>query len=316
MRDVKRIALVGAGHAHIVALRRFAKSSPDAEITLINNGQYAWYTGALPALIRGNISADQARLNVRELAKSCGAKFINANYKGHCERSEAIHLSFTNHDSISCDRLSLSLGGTVIPGGVKPIPVLLDRIKTLECLAAPKIAIIGAGAGGVELALALRVRLGKRANIYLQPSESGILPDAPGRVRLSIVSVLSAADIMITKTPPEAVDDTIRAYTPKPSLAIRPTLQLTASENIFATGDCARFSPPLPRSGAIAVRQGRVLAHNLSHENLKSFTPPNATLAIISLNQFHALAWYGIFYCHGRLPMRLKTWLDQRWLAQ
>jgi selenide,water dikinase len=306
--------LVGAGHAHIVALRRFAKNRPDAEIMLINDGPHAWYTGALPALIRGEILKDQARLDVRALTKACGATFIDANYTGHCERGGAIHLSFKNHDSIACDLLALSIGG-MSEGGVKPIPALLGRIKNLETLAAPKIAIIGAGAGGVELALALRIRLGKNAAIFLQSPESGILQSAPARARKIAGAALQTAKIIVTQTPPEAVDETIRAYTPEPALAIRPTLQLTTSDKIFATGDCAKFAPPLPRSGAIAVRQGRVLAHNLSHVDCQNFHPPAATLAIMSLNDADALAWYGRFFWHGKWPMRLKTMIDLHWIS-
>ncbi len=309
-----RIILAGAGHAHIAALRIFAKTRPNAEIILINDGPNAWYTGTLPALIRRDILAPQARLDLPTLAKRRGIRFINAAYR-HCdERSdEAIQVSLHNHEPISCDRLSLSLGGEKLEGGIKPIPQFLTRLNRLDDIKSPKIAIIGAGAAGIEIALSLRIRL-PTASIFLQPSESGILPAAPPRAQIFARAALAAANITIAESPPDSPDDTIHAYTPEPRLLIRPTLQLTTSEKIFATGDCAKFQSPLPRSGAIAVRQARILAHNLTHPTLKAFHPPAATLAIMSLNATLALAWYGQYCVHGTIPLRLKNWLDKKWL--
>jgi selenide,water dikinase len=309
-----RIVLAGAGHAHIAALRIFAKTKPRAEIILINDGPHAWYTGTLPALIRRDISKDQARLDLPALAKSCGATFIDAAYR-HCEerRDEAIQITLHNHEPIQCNRLSLSIGGEKLTGGIKPIPAFLSRLTRLDQLKSPKIAIIGAGAAGIEIALALRIRL-PSASIYLQQSQSGILPTAPPRAQIFARAALAAANINIAETPPDSADETIHAYTPEPRPLIRATLQLTTSEKIFATGDCAKFEPPLPRSGAIAVRQGRILAHNLTHPTPKIFRPPAATLAIMSLNTTQALAWYGKLSASGRLPMLIKKWLDKRWL--
>jgi NADH dehydrogenase FAD-containing subunit len=312
---VKRIVLAGAGHAHIVALRRFAKTRQDAEIILINDGQYAWYTGALPALIRRDISEGQARLDVSALAAKCGAVFVDAVYRGYTVRGEGgIFVSCAAHEGIVCDALSLSIGGEKIPGGVKPIPDFLARLKRLDEISAPGIGIVGGGAAGVEIALAMRVRL-PSARIYLRTSHDMILPGAPPGARRIARAVLGAARIVITQSLPEPLDDIIHAYTPAPALCIRPTLQLTTRDNIFAAGDCALFSPTLPRAGAIAVRQGRVLAHNLTHPALQSFKPPAHILAILSLNAREALGWYGGFYLRGRLPMRIKTWLDGRWLG-
>jgi len=307
--------LAGAGHAHIAVLRIFAKTKPNAEIILINDGPHAWYTGTLPALIRRDILAPQARIDLPNLAKSGGAKFIDASYR-HCEeRSEdAIHLTLHNHEPISCDRLSLSTGGEKTPASIKPIPEFLRRLNRLDGIETPKIAIIGAGAAGVEIAFSLRIRYPAGA-IYLQPSKTGILPAAPPSAQKFARSALAAANITICNALPDSPDETIHAYTPEPTLTIRPTLQLTTSETIFASGDCAKFSHPLPRSGAIAVRQARTLAHNLTHPTLKNFHPPPATLAIMSLNRSHALAWYGKYSAHGRLPMQIKNWLDKNWLS-
>ncbi|OYV33605.1 MAG: hypothetical protein B7Z81_11145 [Acidocella sp. 20-61-6] len=307
---MKRIVLVGAGHAHIVVLRHFALHKPNATLTLINNGAYAYYTGALPAAVRGDIAPEQARIDVQNLATACGARFINARYAGF--ENNVVNLE--NAASVPFDTLAISIGGTSVPGGIKPIAQFFDRLWRWERLPAARLGIIGCGASGVELALALRIRLNRNAKIYLQTGDGPVLPHAPRRVREVALKTLEQARITLSRAVPYPLDDVIHAYPPVPTIAVRDTLQLLDRDDVFATGDCAAFPTPLPHSGAIAVRQGRVLLNNLLAAKMEKFRPPSATLAIMSLSSRKAVAWYGTDCVSGRLPMLLKNWLDRRWL--
>ncbi len=307
-----RLVFAGAGHATIAALRRLAKARVRAECVLVNDGPYAWYTGALPALLRGEISDPQARIDVRALAARCGALFVDAQVAGF----EADRLFLAGHEPIGFDFLALSTGGTRIPYGVKPIPALLGRVAALASLQQPRLGILGAGAAGAELALALRHRLGPGAEIFL--CGGILLPHAPAPARDICARVLAARKILFLAVLPERLDNVLHAYTPAPEVKIDPTLLVKGHKNIFAAGDCARMSAELPRSGAIAVRQGRHLADNLRRalagKVLKNFIPPRRTLAILSLADGDALAWYGNRVWRGALPARAKNWLDARWL--
>jgi selenide,water dikinase len=307
-----RIVFAGAGHANIAALRRLARAGVAAECVLVNDGPYAWYTGALPALIRGDIFGPQARIDVRRLAARCGALFVNASVVGF----EADRLLLDGHEPIQFDFLALSTGGTRIPGGVKPIPELLDRVAGLAALARPRLGVLGAGAAGAELALALRHRLGPAAEIFLVGSM--LLPKAPKRARDICARILAAQKIPCLPALPAGLDDVLHAYTPVPDLLIAPTLLVAGRRRIFAAGDCARMGTDMPHSGAIAARQGRHLAHNLQRAlaggALKNFIPPRRTLAILSLTKGDALAWYGNRVWHGAFAARAKNWLDARWL--
>jgi NADH dehydrogenase FAD-containing subunit len=322
-------------------LRHFAKYRPNAEVILVNDTEHAWYTGALPALIRGDIKLEQARVDLAKLTTSANVSLKIATFERHCEErsDEAIHLPsyaitahFTNHTPIDCDILSLSIGGPKTETGIKPIPNFLRRIETWKAEQNPKIAIIGSGAAGIEIALALRIRLGKKADIQIQSRDFLLLPTAPAKAQKAAAKALQDANIKIVQTLPDG-HDIITAYTPEPPIEITETLTLANHSSlraersnpsnpsvkeqpatIFITGDTAKFPNPLPRSGAIAVRQGRTLAYNLTQNHPRTFKPPSATLAILSLNSRQAIAWYGKLSWTGRLPMRLKNFLDRRWV--
>ena len=293
-----------------MVLRHFAMFRSNATLTLVNNGAYAYYTGALPAAVRGDIAPEQARVNVQKLATACGARFINAKYVGF--ENNFVHLEAGA--SVPFDRLAISVGGTSVPGGVKPIAQFIDRLKRLERLPAARLGIIGCGASGVELALALRIRLNRNAKIYLQTANGPVLPQAPRRARDVALKALEQAQIILCRTVPYPLDDVIHAYTSPPAIPVRETLQLLDRDDVFASGDCAAFPTPLPASGAIAVRQGRVLINNLRATKMEKFHPPSATLAIMGLSSDKAVAWYGTDCVSGWLPMQLKNWLDRRWL--
>ncbi len=308
----KHVIFAGAGHANIAALRRLARHRPDAELTLVNHGRKAWYTGALPALIRGDIAPDKAYVDAAALAASCGAGFIDAKFLRH----DAAFLHFDQGDPMPFDLLCLSPGAAANEG-VKPVERFLDRLADWAAIPNIRLGINGAGPAGIELALALRIRLGGRAGIHIAAPD-GILRAAPRAVRGAAQNHLDAANIQIGPALPPGMDGTMNAYTPEPTVRIRATLQLEEHDNIFATGDHAHFPTPLPRSGAIAVRQGKVLAGNLAcalaGQILADFTPPKTTLAILSLNARTAIAWYGDLHWTGRSMMLVKKGLDRAWI--
>lgn len=309
-----RIIFAGAGHANITALRHLAKHRPDAELILVNHGRKAWYTGALPALIRGDIAPKRAYVDAAALAAACGASFIDATFTRH----DARFLHLAQGDPLPFDILCLSPGAAP-NGGIKPIGLFLERLATWAEIPGIRLGIAGAGPAGIELALALRIRLGPQARIHIAALR-GILETAPRAVRRIAQKHLDAADIRIAPALPAELDATLNAYTPEPTTNIRATLQLETHDNIFATGDHARFPTPLPHSGAIAVRQGRTLAANLARalagQPLAAFTPPKTTLAILSLNAVTATAWYGPCYWTGRSMMAFKNRLDAAWIGQ
>src|SRR5271165_458951 len=73
------LVLLGAGHAHVEVLRRFAmRREPGVRLTLIGREPETPYTGMLPGLIRGEYTFDQAHIDLAPLAAGAGARLILA----------------------------------------------------------------------------------------------------------------------------------------------------------------------------------------------------------------------------------------------
>ncbi len=180
------IVLLGAGHAHVEVLRRFAlRPEPGVRLTLIGREPHTPYSGMLPGLIRGDYRFDEAHIDLAPLAVAAGARLILA-------EAEAIDLAgrtvaLAGRPAIPFDLLSIDVGGLPeMPDGagvpVKPIGRFLDRLAGLEASLMPgaRIAVVGGGPAGTELALALARRLGRR-NPDGVPREALTQPSPFGR---------------------------------------------------------------------------------------------------------------------------------------
>ena len=105
------LVLLGAGHAHVEVLRRFAmRPERGVRLTLIGREPHTPYTGMLPGLIRGDYEFDQAHIDLAPLAAAANARLILA-------EATAIDLTarsvvVTDRPPIGFDLLSIDVGGT------------------------------------------------------------------------------------------------------------------------------------------------------------------------------------------------------------
>src|SRR5580700_6521209 len=73
------LVLLGAGHAHVEVLRRFAlRPDPALRLTLIAREPSTPYSGRLPALIRGECGPAEAHIDLGPLAAVAGARLVVA----------------------------------------------------------------------------------------------------------------------------------------------------------------------------------------------------------------------------------------------
>ncbi|MBW4090311.1 MAG: FAD-dependent oxidoreductase [Proteobacteria bacterium] len=355
------LVLLGGGHAQVEVLRRFARRpEPGVRLTLIAREPRSLYSGLLPAVIRGDCAVTQAAIDLAPLAARAGARLIVA---------EAVAIDLVvgrvvlaDGAAVGFDMLSIDIGGEprmpadaagegAIP--VKPIGRFLDRLTRLDGTlpAGARLAVVGDGAGGTELALALAHRFARRACILLVGSAPAPLPEAPARARRVAAAALAAAAVEVragvragamhdgrlalsdgTDEPVAAVIWATGVVGPALLAAaglacdadgcvqVDAGLRSVSHPRVFAAGDCAAISGVArPKAGVWAVRAGPVLAMNLRRalrgQAPHPWRPQRRALAILGLGDGRAVAWRGVWSLAGRGAAGWKAWLDRRWVA-
>jgi selenide,water dikinase len=102
----------------------------------------------------------------------------------------------------------------------------------------------------------------------------------------------------------------------------RSTLQVEGYDDLFAVGDCATMTdfPQTPKAGVYAVRQGPYLIDNLRAKiaggPLKSYQPQGDFLTLLNLGDGTALGAKSGFSFEGEWVMRLKDWIDRRFMTK
>ena len=170
---LRDIVLVGGGHSHVGVIRNFGmRPVPGVRLTVICRDTDTPYSGMLPGYIAGHYSFDDVHIDLRRLAQFAGARFYRGQVTGLDRGAQKVLLA--GRPAVPYDLLSINIGstpqlGTVAGAALHAVPVkpifefnqrwlaLLARVRGHA--GKTRIAVVGGGAGGVELLLAMQFRL-------------------------------------------------------------------------------------------------------------------------------------------------------------
>jgi NADH dehydrogenase FAD-containing subunit len=366
----KRVVLVGAGHAHLEAIRQAGEFSRRGFELVVVAPDTFWYSGLATGMVGGTYSPALDQVDVAALVGRGGGRFV-------LDRATFIDTSgrrviLERGNTLPYDVVSLNLGSEVpadpVPGLaeyatlVKPIrnlwrlrQDLVDRLDSGLMREPASVVVLGGGASGCELAgnlkrlvddhggaAEIRVLTGGNRLLEAAPrpaariversfQQRGVIVELNARVvrvesgfalthddRRMPFDVLIAA---IGLRPPAWVRATGLPTDEDGALQVDSYLRSIADPAVFGAGDCINFAGRnLAKIGVYAVRQAPALLHNLlatlEGRPLRRFRPQKRFLLILNLGDGKGLATWGRFFWHGRLPFRIKDWIDRRFLSR
>ena len=355
---MKHLVLAGVGPAQLVLLEGLAAGQVKAaEPVLISATTHYVHDAMLPGWLAGRHDEAAMSIDLVRLADRAGCRFIEGSIShidaaerrieltgGRTESWEVLSLS---RNSIPCDARVPGASEFAVP--IRPMARARDILTAITHVQQSierreiRIAVVGAGGRGFEVACAIRARLAreeKSATIMVVDGEPHVLPDVPAVARplatrtlrrRNIGSALGArvtelsrrglrlnsgaiipADVVvwtIGAAPPPGFADSGLALDERGFVAYDETLRSVSHPDVFVAGESAAMGPTLADN--VAAYCGTAPA-----PKFRRYRPPSRHLVLLDCSDGLALLSYGGITREGRMAMRLKESLDCRFMSR
>lgn len=369
MVNPSRLLLVGAGHAHLEVLRRLgARDHPPVELTVVSDTSHQLYSGMVPGFLYGEYRESEVAVALAPLVGRAKGELVEARATRVDPGGRRVVLE--DGRDVSYDLVSFNVGsrtaGEGTPGVrehaavIKPIERALEVRRRLREVAGSggrrQVAVVGAGAAGVEVACAARTVLDRAGGGGVRLLEAGgeILPGYSERVRSRARRVLGErgvdvrigapvaavgaggveleggeelpADLVVWLTgaaaPPLFAGSGL-ALDGRGFLRVDPALRSLSHPEVFGAGDCVTPAahPETPKAGVYAVREAPVLWRSLlaalgARREYPSYEPQRSFLSILNTADGRALLRWQGVVSHSRWAWRLKDRIDRKFVAK
>ena len=370
------LVFIGGGHTHALVIKQLGMKPIDGvRLTLISEQTLTPYSGMLPGFVAGHYSYLETHIDLNRLCQWANVRYIRGRVNGIDADKRSVFVEAQAVDSeavrsqsvIEYDHLSIDIGSTPdlsVPGardyavGVKPVSHFGSIWNSLLQASggSGRWGVVGAGAGGVELVLAMVHRLGAHSHLefHLAFSSSHVLPGYPDKVVKAAEAALADCNVTlhpnfrvaeVTKdglisengehvaleksiwcTGAAAADwlsETGLETSDRGFISVNPYLQSKSHNNVFAVGDCAdMLFDPRPKAGVYAVRQAPYLVNNLrlvcsvDDKPLKPVNLQTDFLSLLSLGEKKAVGCRSGFTASGRWVWKLKDHIDRTFMQK
>lgn len=379
----RTLVLVGGGHAHLFVLEALiARGVPAGwRVVLVSPNRHQYYSGMLPSWMAGHYQLDECRIDLQPLFAKLQRAVGDGRAQWRMQKvvamdADAQSVQLDDGSVLGYDALSLDVGsGVHMPeidecSGVSQSALGILPAKPLEVFfqewqrwcavvrdgqTPQRIAVLGGGAAGVELAMAAKYRLGDKVQITLYAGNSGVLSSHSTAVQQRVWAQLRAAGITVRQSRCDAVEQQAEGWLLRSGNGVetcdgvlvaagarahgwlnetglqtdaRGYVAVTAQHRsvshpqVFAAGDCcARVDVSLEKSGVHAVHAGPVLAANLlavmcDDAPSAVYQPKKRSLYLLACGRRYAIASWGNWSAQGRLWWYVKRWIDTRFMRR
>ena len=354
---LKKIILAGGGHGHINILKNLIRNPiENFEIKLITDNEKQYYSGMLAAFMEGIYSEDEISFDVKNLCQKAGVKYIEEKILSIDKENNVIK---TENNTYNYDFLSINLGSLMninfpidsenvilvkpIANIVKSKEILNENYKNKENL---NIFLVGGGASGIELGLALKTSY-KKASVNIV-TKGEILKNFNTKAKKKFEKILTEKNINIYKNEEVLKIRDKQIFTNKTTHEfdfcfvssgfrgqdidfkgfdlfeknyIKVDERLFAGENILAMGDVCTINkyPQMPKAGVFAIREAPILYENLkkminNESDFITYKPQEKYLQIINCGDKYALSNYGKFASFGKISWLIKDKIDRDYM--
>lgn len=208
---MKRLLLLGGGHAHVQVLDALARDPlADVQATLVTPYARQLYSGMVPGLVAGHYAAEACAIALPPLAAAAGVRLHLA--AALALDAAARRVALSDGQVLDYELLSLDTGPEMdrdaVAGArehalfVRPIEEFVDQLDArLKRAARCELAVVGGGAAAVELAMALAWRLrhagDNSSRLSLVAGDALPLPGFAPRVQQRALRALSALGVTV-----------------------------------------------------------------------------------------------------------------------
>lgn len=324
-----RLVMIGAGHAHLSVLEKFARHPlAGIDLVLVTPSPFQNYSGMLPGWIAGHYTREQSRVEVLPLALAAGVTLLTASLQGMDADQKRLFLS--DGQQLTYDFLSLDVGSETRTSGldllgerllpVKPLDLFFEQWPAIHQQALKQkdysLFVVGGGAAGVELALAAQYafkRDGASSAVSLVVSPGGILNGHQGGVRERVLRYLKEAGVVLYQQTAQGIEH---------GLLLGDGQRVYADRVIAATG--AKALPWLRASGLALDAEGYVLvdAHHRTQSHASVFAVGDTcsrTDLTLARSGVHAVKagpvladnLHALLSDQGQTPLTLRTYIPK-----
>ncbi len=377
---MKKIILAGGGHGHINILKQLIKKPLHGfDITLVSDYKRQYYSGMLPGFLEGIYTEEKISFDIPALCQKAGVRFVHEKILEIDGASKIVH---TSSQELCYDFLSMNLGSRSREDFaigtneiyVKPISNIVqfrdvldinleqrNHNKKSEEGISPtrdnantnqprkKMLIIGGGASGVELAIALHSRY-RNLDIKIITKNKQLIPLFNDRSRRLIEKILLQKEIYFRVCEEVLEIKEQQVFTDKVSYPYDFVMISTGfvgcdilfsgfettkenfvlvDENLcadsfsVAMGDMItlRHAPKTHKAGVFAIRQAPVLYHNLmkiiqEDSALQEYHPQKNYLQVINTGGKTAVFNKSSVAFAGKMAWRLKDYIDRKYMQE
>lgn len=357
----RQLILLGAGHAHLQLLAHWKRRPMvGPRITLIAPHGRHLMPSHIAGFVAGTRSLDECSVEIEPLVRQSGVRWLTRSVRGLDVTQRTVLLD--DLSTLQFDWLSINTGAVqnravldlTIPGirehglFLRPMEsfcTLWPKVADLGESKALRIALIGAGGAGTEIAMAIKQRLPSSALTLVDPAVPVATWEAAQRARLAgrlrsagvtciqdqVVAVGAteitlasgarlACDVPVVATGPQApywLKDCGLGIDAEGFVQVDHNLRSLSHPFVFAAGDVrARFDTQSNRDLTQAALDGQTLARNLASivagQSARATVSSRAGWRWLETLNGRALLGRGRLVLEGRVAAWLKRWRDAR----